>query len=58
MRKQNQQRIDPDCATCALKETCERAQDGKFCPSWRSEIVKPAGKDPNDAWKQGEDFQG
>ena len=45
----------PDCATCWKFEECGRAQAGTFCPQWQSKEPKPAGKDPNDAWRQGDE---
>lgn len=46
---------EPDCATCYKKDTCEKAQEGTFCPMWRSEPPAPRGEDPNDRWRRGEE---
>lgn len=49
--------ISPDCAVCIYRDACERAQEGTFCPKFRSEEPPEydEAKDPNVAWRQGED---
>lgn len=47
-----------DCATCALRKTCERAQEGSYCTRWTSRNGPREGKDPNQDWIRGEDFDG
>lgn len=45
----------PDCLTCWKREECDKAQAGTFCPKWQSKAPKPAERDPNAAWRQGDD---
>ena len=49
--------IGPDCRTCAQRETCERAQDGTFCPQWRRTDPPDRGESPADRWARGEDVE-
>lgn len=47
---------DVSCETCVLrKKGCEQAQEGSFCTRWQSREPEPRGKDPNQAWLQGEE---
>ena len=46
---------EPDCTTCIRYATCEIAREGYFCAVWQGEEPKPAGEDPNDAWRRGDD---
>lgn len=44
---------EPDCATCWKKETCEKAQDGCFCPGYQSK-QPPERSEMASVWRQGE----
>lgn len=48
-------RTGPDCLNCWKYEDCGKAQPGTFCPQWQSKPPQPKGKDPNEAWRKGED---
>lgn len=50
------ERPEPDCRTCALRDGCARAEDGKFCPQWRSRNQEDRGEGPADAWSRGEEI--
>lgn len=50
------ERPEPDCLTCALRDGCARAEDGKFCPSWRSREPEDRGDGPADGWSRGEEI--
>ena len=47
----------PGCETCALRKTCEQAEEGTFCTRWRSRAPEvKTERDPNEAWVMGDDY--
>ncbi len=54
-RNQRQSKNSPDCRTCCRLETCENAEEGKFCLQYRSDPPGKRQPDPNDLWNRGED---
>lgn len=55
MANEQHSRTEPDCLTCWKRETCDRAEPGTFCTSWQSKPPQPKGKDPNQAWREGDE---
>lgn len=45
----------PDCLTCWKYSECGNAEPGKFCAKYQTTVPQKSGKDPNDAWRQGEE---
>jgi len=45
----------PDCLNCWKRETCARAKPGTFCTRWQSRSPQPKGKNPNQAWREGDE---
>lgn len=43
------------CESCVKREECERAQEGRFCPDWRSREAKDRGEGPAEKWSRGEE---
>ena len=51
--------IEPGCDTCYRRDDCPLASIGLLCTRWRSAPPAPAGEDPNDRWRRGdEDWDG
>lgn len=51
------EQMGPACETCLSRRECPNAQEGTFCPKWRSREV-PAEREnegPADAWSRGEE---
>ena len=47
---------EPDCTTCWKREDCPIAEEGDFCPAWQSRKPEPAGEDPSERWRRGDDL--
>jgi hypothetical protein len=47
--------VAPGCETCVQREVCDRARNGFFCPSWRSEKPKDRGEGPAEKWSRGDE---
>lgn len=45
----------PDCSTCIKRKECERYRENSFCTQWAAKEPEPAGPDPNELWKRGEE---
>lgn len=49
-----EQKPVPDCGTCWRRDTCEKAEDGKFCAAWQSKQPQERHPTPDELWDAGE----
>lgn len=55
--RQEAERKKPDCCLCIHRKGCERYAEGSWCTQFQSQEPEPEGKDPNEAWKRGEEVE-